>query len=221
MIFIEPSYKIVTDINTDTFYKFCEIPARKCYQSENRIAEGSAEKLIRILVKRKHEAMLEHCPNIQVNFICDRAFSHELVRHRLCSFAQESQRYVKYENDNMEFIIPHWFDKDKYMIIPQEAVKVKAFTESCETAERKYKILRQLGVPPEDARGVLPNAVKTEITVTSNVREWRHLLQLRTASDAHPDMRRIMRPLLMDFITYLPALFDDIDHSWANTTKGE
>lgn len=222
MRLIEPCYNIVTDIDRDNFYKLCEIPARKCYQSENRIAEGSAEKLIKILVKHRHEAMLEHCPNIQVNFICDRAFSHELVRHRLCSFAQESQRYVKYENNDMEFIIPYWLDKFKCSVIPQETVKANTFLEACETAERKYKMLRQLGLRPEDARGVLPNAVKTEITVTTNIREWRHLLKLRTANDAHPDMQRIMRPLLLGFINYLPAFFEDINHDWISTTaKGE
>lgn len=212
MVLIKPSYKILTSLDKSTFYTSCENAARTCYKSENKITEGSAEKLIRNLVKNEHLAMLEHCPNISVRFIHNRAFTHELVRHRLCSFAQESQRYVKMENKSMEFILPHWLDSEDVDNIADSKIKTKydIFVNNCTEAERRYCLLRDLGVLAQDARDVLPNAVKTEIVVTANVREWRQLLKLRTESCAHPEMLRIMRPLLTEFSEKLPALFDDL-----------
>lgn len=211
MHLIKPSFNVLTNISKDLFYKSCEVAARTCYKSEDKITEGSAEKLIRNLIKNGHEAMLEHCPNISVRFICNRAFSHEIVRHRLSSFAQESQRYVRYENNDMEFILPHWVDN-----ITDEnlTAKYEVFKSSCELTEKKYKTLRALGMLAQDARAVLPNAVKTEIVVTTNVREWRNIFKLRTEDCADPEMKRLMRPLLREFIRQLPALFEDIPHDW-------
>lgn len=211
MHLIKPSFNILTNISKDLFYKSCETAARTCYKSEDKITEGSAEKLIRNLIKNGHEAMLEHCPNISVRFICNRAFSHEIVRHRISSFAQESQRYVRYENNDMEFISPHWIDNitDKNL-----TAKYEVFKSSCELTEKKYKTLRALGMLAQDARAVLPNAVKTEIVVTTNVREWRNIFKLRTENCADPEMKRLMRPLLREFIRQLPALFEDIPHDW-------
>lgn len=210
MEFIEPSYEILTPIDRDYFYSHCEKIARKCYKSENKITQGSAEKLIRNLIKMGHEAMIEHAPTISVNFIHNRGFSHEMVRHRLCSFAQESQRYVKYENSNMQFITPYWLDKDKAMIIPEETIKYKLFIEACENCEKNYKFFRNMNVKAQEARDVLINDIKTEIVVTTNIREWRNIFKLRIAPDAHPDMHRVMKPLLKDLYNQLPAFFYDI-----------
>lgn len=217
MVLIKPSYEILTDIDRKQFYTFCENAARTCYKSEDKITEGSAEKLIRNLIKNGHEAMIEHCPNISVRFIHNRAFTHEIVRMRLMSFAQESQRYVKYENKNMEFILPHWLDKDSTILVNEEdKIKYDIFVKSCEQAEKNYLTLRRLGTLAQDARDVLPNSCKTEIVCTANVREWRHVLKLRTEDCAHPEMLRVMRPLLLDLISLLPALFEDIPHDWEN-----
>lgn len=112
MKLIKPSYEILTPINAVEVYKTVETAARTCYKSENRITAGSAEKLCKKLVESGHLAMIEFAPDITVRFISNRAFTHEMVRHRHCSFAQESQRYVKYENKDMEFILPHWLDFD-------------------------------------------------------------------------------------------------------------
>lgn len=204
--YIEPKYEILTKIDKESFLLSCELAARTCYKSENKITEGSAEKLIKNLIKNKHLAMVEHCPNITVKFICDRAFSHELVRHRLCSFAQESQRYCKYENNDMEFIIPYW------MYESRDIEERNMFYDVCHLTEQKYKELREKGLQAQAARCVLPNAVKTEVVVTANIREWRHLLQLRTAKDAHPEMQRVMRPLLEELKEKLPVFFEDITY---------
>lgn len=202
MKLIEPSYEILTPIDTQEFYKIIERAARTCYKSEDKITEGSAEKLVDKLVKSGHHAMIEFAPNIVVRFIADRAFTHEMVRHRHCSFAQESQRYVKYENNDMEFIKPLWLSEDE-----KDVNTYECFIKACEQAEENYKFLRNCGLAPQEARAVLPNAVKTEICVSANIREWLHIFELRTAQSAHPEMRRLMCPLKEELAEKLPLIF--------------
>ena len=182
--------------------------ARVCYKSEDKISTdlSSAKKLIINLIRNGHEAMLEH-GYLSVKFICDRAVSHELVRHRMASFAQESQRYCNYSTDkfdnNVTFIQPWWMDEE-------DDVGYSVWKKSCLQAERAYFDLMNFGYSPQQARGVLPNCTKTEIVVTANYREWRHILKLRTASDAHPDMRDMMEHLLANLKSLIPIIFDDI-----------
>lgn len=215
MKLIKPSYEILTPIESVEAYRTVETAARTCYKSEDRITANSAEKLCKKLVEFGHLAMIEFAPDITVRFISNRAFTHEMVRHRHCSFAQESQRYVKYENKDMEFILPHWLDfdcmddEDKMEDI---ALNKYDFIKSCEKAEEDYAKLREKGYLAQDARDVLPNAVKTEICVKANVREWRHIFKLRTANAAHPEMRRLMRPLLDELKQELPVFFEDIEY---------
>lgn len=182
--------------------------ARTCYKSEDKITddEESARKLIKNLIANGHEAMLEH-GYISVKFICDRAISHELVRHRVASFAQESQRYCNYSKDKfggeITFIQPWWMDEE-------DDVGFDTWKKSCENAEKAYFKLLEYGYKPEQARMVLPNCTKTEIVVTANYREWRHILQLRTAKSAHPDMQHLMFGLLEELNRKLPVFFEDI-----------
>lgn len=182
--------------------------ARVCYKSEDKISSdlSSAKKLIKNLISNGHEAMLEH-GYLTVKFICDRAISHELVRHRLASFAQESQRYCDYSKDKfggeITFIQPWWMDEE-------DDIGYSTWKKSCLQAENAYFDLLKLGYSPQQARGVLPNCTKTEIVVTANYREWRHILKLRTASNAHPDMRNLMDSLLTILKTMIPIIFDDI-----------
>lgn len=182
--------------------------ARTCYKSEDKISTdlSSAKKLVSNLIQNGHEAMLEH-GYLSVKFVCDRAVSHELVRHRLASFAQESQRYCNYSKDkfdnNVTFIQPWWMDEE-------DDVGYSVWKKSCLQAERAYFDLLSFGYSPQQARGVLPNCTKTEIVVTANYREWRHILKLRTASDAHPDMRHMMQGLLDELKARIPVIFDDI-----------
>ena len=118
-----------------------------------------------------------------MRFICDRGVSHELVRHRLYSFAQESQRYVKYDkNDDIEFIKPRDFDT-------WDDLSKMVFKAAISDAEKKYKLLRSYGRTAQEARGILPNAIKTEIVVTGNELEWKHFFELRCDKAAHPDMQ--------------------------------
>ena len=205
MKIIKPSYEIMTPINREAILKNIELAGRTCYKSEDKITEDSASKFVRMLVKNGHEAMIEH-QAITVKFVCDRGVSHEIVRHRIASFAQESTRYCNYSNDKfgseITVIEPFFFDKD--------SEEYKVWWACCATAEVDYLRLLRLGRSPQEARSVLPNSMKTEIVVTMNVREWRHFFKLRCASTAHPQMRELAIPLFEEMKELLPELFEDI-----------
>jgi len=211
MRIIEPGFEILTDISEDGIqeYKNIEKIARVCYKSEDRITEDgeSAKKIISMLINKGHEAMLEH-GYLTVKFICDRGVSHELVRHRIASWAQESTRYVNYAKEQfgheITVIKPCFWNDDLH------SKQYNLWKESCEKAEQTYFELLHEGATPQEARSVLPNSTKTEIVMTANYREWRHFLKLRTASDAHPQMQQIARPLLDKLKTDLLLIFSDI-----------
>ena len=162
-----------------------------------------------MLIGRGHHAMIEF-GSIIVRFVTNRGVTHELVRHRLCSFAQESTRYVNYGGDDIQFIRPVWFNEKEDQNGAYEDSSSFMFERACEEAEANYKILLHEGWRPEQAREVLPNALKTEIVVQANVREWRHILKLRSAATAHPQMQALMKPLLEEMKEIIPVVFDDI-----------
>lgn len=195
----------MTPINREAILKNIELAGRTCYKSEDKITEDSASKFVRMLVKNGHEAMIEH-QAITVKFVCDRGVSHEIVRHRIASFAQESTRYCNYSNDKfgseITVIEPFFFDEN--------SEEYKVWWACCATAEVDYLRLLRLGRSPQEARSVLPNSLKTEIVVTMNVREWRHFFKLRCASTAHPQMRELAIPLFEEMKELLPELFEDI-----------
>jgi thymidylate synthase (FAD) len=223
MKLIKPFYEIITPINKNEILKTIEKISRTCYKSEDKITETSAEEMIKSLIKRGHEAMLEFF-DITVKFTCDRGVSHELVRHRIASFAQESTRYCNYSKDKFDnqvtFIIPEW-TSFKEGIYPQKPViilqKEKYEGEGSWFyhmlhSESIYEELIAKGWQPQQARAVLPNSLKTEINVKMNLREWRHFFKLRVAVVAHPQMRELTRPLLDEMKIKLPILFDDITY---------
>lgn len=229
MKLIKASYKILTPIDGERILKDIELAARTCYKSEDKIEytqhremsgsksyeATSARILIPKLIARGHEAMLEFGGTITVRFIVDRGVSHELVRHRLASFAQESTRYCNYGKDeHITFIIPNWLQDNLIEGVfnhPQTLNKdERQWISVMENAEFNYNILLSLGWTPQQARSVLPNSLKTEINVSANIREWRHIFKQHTDKTAHPQMREVMIPLLKEFQTYIPLLFDDI-----------
>lgn len=208
MKIINASYEILTPIRDDEL-KGIERAGRTCYKSEDKITEDSARKFVKQLIDRGHLAMLEHS-FLSVKFICDRGVSHELVRHRLASFAQESTRYCNYSQDRfgkeLTFIKPCFWDE---------------MTDGCYTdweramsyAERQYFTLIKNGATPQEARSVLPNSIKTEVVMTANYREWRHFFSLRAAratGPAHPQMEELAVPLLREVCGLIPEVFDDI-----------
>ncbi|MCK9355532.1 MAG: FAD-dependent thymidylate synthase [Dehalococcoidia bacterium] len=197
-----------------------EQAARTCYKSEDKIAPGSAERLVRHLLERGHEAMIELGGMAVVKIISDRGVSHELVRHRLCSFAQESTRYCNYSKGKFgsEISVIAFGSVLEAQFPGAENVDIRRaialrWMNALMVAEQAYLELVQLGVPPELARGVLPQSLKAEIVVGANMREWRHIFKLRTSKRAHPQMREVMVPLLAEFKRRAPILFDDIEAS--------
>lgn len=189
--------------------KHLERIARVCYRSEGQITEDSlesAKELIGKLIKRGHEAMLEH-GSFSVIFTVDRALSHELVRHRMASFAQESQRYCNYSKDQfgnqVTFVKPFWLRKGD--------AGFDDWKLACQKAESTYFDLLDDGYSPQMARSVLPNCTATHLVITANYREWRHIFKLRCAESAHPDMRHLMIQLCNEMKARLPVIFDDIE----------
>lgn len=180
-----------------------ERAGRTCYKSEAKITPDSAKKFVKMILARGHETVLEHV-SATVRFITNRGVTHELVRHRLCSFSQESTRYVRYNNE-MYVIKPVWWDDDNY----PEASK-QLWINSMQNAEADYLKLLESGDKPEQAREVLPQALKVEIVMTANLREWRHVFKLRCANDAHPQIRILMRNCLQGFAETVPIIFDDL-----------
>lgn len=181
-----------------------ELAGRTCYKSESKITEDSASKFVKMLRDRKHHAMLEF-GNVIVKFITNRGVTHELVRHRLCSFAQESTRYCNYGGKEIEFIKPVWWVENW-----ETDNACLAWHDAMVDSEMYYKDLLTQGWRPEMAREVLPNSLKTEICVNANLREWRHIFQLRTSPQAHPQIRELMISCLNGFKQEIPVLFDDI-----------
>jgi len=189
-----------------TFY------GRTCYKSIGKVDSETKKKFIQGRIKAGHLSVIEH-ESVTVEVVCDRGVSHELVRHRLAAFSQESTRYCNYK-DHVTFIIPPWTDIKEgtygvdWMRTTDEIANV--WMAAMINAEIKYSSLLSLGWSPQQARSVLPNSLKTELIMTANLREWRHIFSLRCDKSAHPQMREIMIPLLKDFFLALPDFFEDL-----------
>jgi thymidylate synthase (FAD) len=219
MISIKPSYIIESEINGEELLQQIEKVGRTCYKSEDKITPDSSKKFVSGLIKNGHEAMIEHNA-ITVRFICDRGVSHEIVRHRIASFGQESTRYCNYSKDKFSnqinaIDITKGIELDtKMKDLSQESIKsiIDEWLLAMEDAEKHYMKMIELGATPQIARSVLPTSVKTEIVVTMNLREWRHFFKLRTPVNAHPQMRELAIPLLEDFKKLIPCVFDDINY---------
>lgn len=209
MKIVDAKYEIMTPISDGGIKELQHIErvGRICYKSEDKITEDgeSAKKFVKMLIDHGHEAMIEHS-SLSVLFTVDRALSHEIVRHRLASFAQESTRWCNYAKGKfggeITFIRPCFWDEDEE--------EYQKWLDLCQRTELRYMELIENGATPQEARSVLPNSTKTDIVVTANYREWRNILKLRTANDAHPQIREVMIPLLRELQSKIPVVFDDI-----------
>ena len=215
MNLIRPYTKILTPIDRSTVLPMLERAGRTCYKSEDKITDESASKFVGMICQRNHESVLEHV-SVSVLFVCDRGVSHELVRHRIASFSQESTRYVNYGKKGMTVVIPPWLpelQEGEYKpeltgAVPAGAsIAASQWLNAMHHAEVMYNLLLNQQWKPEHARSVLPNSLKTEVVMTANLREWRHIFKLRTASAAHPQMRELMVPLFHNFRDNLPEIF--------------
>lgn len=208
MKIIDPSFEILSEIDGKHLLKSIEVAGRTAYKSENKITGGSAEKFVKTIIGLGHESVIEHV-SLTIRFICSRGISHEVVRHRLASYTQESTRYCSYDKDRfgseVTVIAPKFYKKS---LLDDRS---RIWKNACESAETAYFQLLREGLKPEMARSVLPNSLKTEIVMTANLREWRHFFKLRTSRYAHPEMRRLSIPLLQELKKQTPIIFDDIE----------
>ena len=180
--------------------------------------DHSSHKFAATLIKSGHETVIEHV-SASIKIITNRGVTHELVRHRLFSFSQESTRYVKYDG-NMEFIKPVWIKGDinshgtdfevDMSETDTESGAIYEWLSTMSGCEASYKNLLDSGWRPEQAREVLPNSLKTEIVATANFREWRHTFNLRCSKAAHPQIRAIMLDILKAFNDEFPVIFTDL-----------
>lgn len=206
MKIISPSVELLNASAYDDLLGLVEQAGRTCYKSEDKIKDGSAEKFIAAIIKRGHEAVLEH-GSLSVRFVCDRGVSHEIVRHRLASYCQESTRYCNYAKDDFGREIT--VIKPLYLEEGSEGWDI--WKHACQCAEEGYFDMLSWGCLPQEARSVLPNSLKTEVVMTANLREWRHFLKLRCSAAAHPQMREVAMLLLADLKERYPVFFGDID----------
>jgi len=202
---IKPYFEILTDISGESILKFIEKIGRTAYKSEDLITEESYKKFLNLLMTKQHESVIEHF-SISVKFVCTRGFSHELVRHRIASYTQESTRYCNYSKGKfggeLTFIKPLFFEENTN--------EYSLWFNLMEEIEKTYLKMIEIGVKPEQARSVLPNSLKTEIVATMNLRSWRNFFKLRCDITAHPEMRELSIPLLEEFKKQIPIIFDNI-----------
>lgn len=210
---IEPSVEIIDMKDYSEILKKIERVGRVCYKSERSITENSAEQFVKNIISNGHESVIEH-ELITVKIICDRGVTHEIVRHRIASYSQESTRYCNYSNDifNNRITVIDIASGFKYDLNNEiDAKKYDVWMHAMESAEKYYFELLKLGAAPQEARSVLPNSFKTEIIVSMNIREWRHFFKLRLDSKAHPQMRQIAGMIYEELSSRLPVFFYRLD----------
>ena len=204
MKIVAPEFEILTPLDPPAILARLERAGRTCYLSEGRATEGSAGPFVRSIISRGHHSVIEH-ESLSLRLVCDRGVSHELVRHRLASFSQESTRYVNYghgpEGGGLVVVRPLFFEEgsEKYAL----------WLRAMEAAEAAYLALISAGATAQEARSVLPHSLKTELVLTANLREWRHILALRCGPASHPQMREIMNLVRARFQELLPEIFGD------------
>lgn len=217
---IAPEAHIEGNFDGMALLKQIEAAGRTCYKSEDKITDESCISFIRGIIKRGHEAVIEHGA-ITVRFITDRGVTHEIVRHRLAAYCQESTRYCNYGQDKFDnqvtFIQPTFWNPH----CPEDMQYQKTWTEAMQHAENGYLLLLSTGATPQQARSVLPNSLKTELVMTANPREWRHFFKMRCSNAAHPDIQYVARRLLAEFHEKIPVLFDDIYEEYKDLIPDE
>ena len=202
---IQAHFIIQSQVDGDYILKQIELAGRTAYKSEDKITPDSAKDFVKMIRGRGHLSVFEH-QFVTVRVICDRGVSHEIVRHRLAAYTQESTRYCNYTKGK--------FGRELTVIEPcfwtQDDERYQVWKQTIEQIEAGYNKLIELGATPQEARTVLPNSLKTEIVMTMNLREWRHFFTLRTSKAAHPQMREVAIPLLKEFQKLIPVVFDDL-----------
>ena len=202
--------------------KNIEKACRTCYRSEDKITEDSYKKLISNCITRGHESVLEH-EKITIRMVCDVGCYKDLTRHRIASFSIESTRYCNYNKDKfgneIKFIEPIFYENrhpDEYADIKdvRNALKTEYWITCMENIEASYMQMNQIqGIAPDELRMLLPHSTAAEVTMTANIREWKHILSLRASKHTHPSIQQLMIPLLLDFKKQMPEIFDVVEYN--------
>ena len=201
MLVIQSNVKRVSHMTYEQALSLVEDAGRICYQSEPK--EGSdSETFVKRLIDRGHLSVIEHV-SASYRIVCSRGVSHEIVRHRLASYSQESTRYCNYGGKELQFIYPEWAHE-------ANVIDFSNWISAHRMEEHTYKFLLAGGRTPQEARGVLSNDLKTEMIMTANFREWRHFIQMRCPKTAHPDMRRVAKLIRDDLVSCYPIFFADL-----------
>ena len=206
MKIIEPRIE-VEKVDGIKIMKRIERACRTCYKSENKITEESYKTLLKNCITRGHESVLEH-EKITVRMICDIGVYKDLTRHRIASFSIESTRYCNYGkdkfNNEIKFINP--------CNIEEGTELYELWKSACQNIEEAYIKMANLGATPDQMRMILPHSTAAEVTMTANIREWKHILALRASNHTHAAIRQLLIPLLLHFKTIMPEIFDDVPY---------
>ena len=218
MRLIKAGFNIEDDIDGDKMLMKLERAGRTCYKSKSEITPETAKKFVAKIMKSGHHSVIEHS-SVTVRVVCDRGITHEIVRHRLGAYSQESTRYCDYSGGHITFILPLWFKDLKPGIYTRDDVlnidlNEQLWYQSMLEAEDTYKSLgHDKAWIPQQSRSVLPNSLKTEIVITYNLRQWRHFFNLRalgTTGKPHPQIVEIAKPMLYKFNLLIPVIFEDL-----------
>lgn len=205
MRIVSPSFEILRCPDGLEALRAIERAARTCYKSEDRITDESCVGMVRSLIRKGHDSTLEFA-DMTVLFVCDRGLSHAFVRHRLASFEQESTQYCSYAAGK--------FGGEIAVVCPERVAQsegaFQVWRAAMEAAEQAYMALLAQGHAPQTARAVLPTAVKTELVMKANMREWRHFFRLRTSAADQWEIQSLATRLLLEAQRRVPVLFDDI-----------
>lgn len=211
MKIVPQSFEIVDEINGSEILKKLEKIGRIAYKSEDKITDDSCFSFVKGIIKRGHESVLEHV-SITVKVIIDRGISHEIVRHRIASYTQESTRYCNYRDNKFgkEISVISPFGTELDALRKGELFFFNLWLNNMALAEQTYEAMVDMKLSPQIARSVLPNSLKTELYMTMNLREWRHFFKLRTAQCAHPQMQELAKMILKEFQKLIPIIFEDL-----------
>lgn len=205
MKIVEPKVEFLTQLDGEQVLKHLELCARNCYKSEDKITEDSASKMVQKLIELGHEAMIEHF-NVTVKLTTDVGAYKDLTRHRHASFAIESSRFCNYSKgkygNELTFMKP--------INIEENSPEYQIWVNCMKNIEDAYNNMASLGAKADQLRMLLPHSTKADVIMTANLREWRHILNLRCATYAHPSVRQVCLMLLEEFHKNIPVVFDDI-----------
>lgn len=220
MILLDPCIE-VESFDGKEIMKKLEKACRTCYRSEGNITEDSYKNLLKNCINRGHESILEH-EKITITMICDIGVYKDLTRHRLASYSIESTRYCNYSKDKFDnqikFIKPvfykDWKNKDLNEVIKDKDLYKCYLWENCmQNIEQDYNAMSEVGALPDEMRMLLPHSTAAKVTMTANIREWKHILSLRCSSHAHPAIQQLLIPFLLKLKEEMPEIFNDIDYN--------